>query len=233
MVRKIRNSLKKGKSEAEIVRTLQGRGYKMEYIHLLLKKAKVRKVLFLFLLGSLFLFFAFLIFVGVIVYGVFFVNSGEKMDLVNPLSGLNIDFGEKNLSGSNGFDESFGDKIYIEDIEITAEFISFLLNELGVWQLRSNPITGENPSLNFVIGEKKFSSVIDDGEIMTSEGAGLNPDVIFYSNKNDIVRAMLSESSDEVFKKSYSDGGSSLEVKKSEAELFMKGYLGLYDSLKS
>jgi len=235
VVRKIRNSLKAGKSDSEIVRTLQGRGYRLEYIHLLLKKAKWRKVFFLFFSGFLLLFIAFLVFIGVIVYGVLFVNTGEKMDLKNPLGGVNVNFGERNGVVDVNYikvNESFVEEVYIDDVEITVEFISYLLNELGAWQLRPNPITGEVPSIDFIIDDKRFNSVVGDG-IVTTKGLGVDSDIVFYSKKKEIVRAMLSKTPAEVFRDSYNSGKSSLDVKKSEAELFMKGYFGLYDSLKS
>lgn len=227
VIRRVRNSLKAGKTDAEIIRTLQNKGYKLEYINLILKKVKRKKFMLLFLGAFLLLFLSFLIFVGVMAYSFFFLTSGVKADLLNPLAGFNVDFNNGTFMAGNS---SKIKNISIDDIEVGSDFISYLLNELGAWQLRANPLTGEKPRVNFVVGDKVFGGVIDSG-IEVSEGGVEDPDLTIHSNKVDIVRAMLSNEPVEIFRESYVEGRSSAEIEKSEAELFAKGYLGLYDSL--
>lgn len=228
VIRRVRKSLKAGKSDAQIVRALQKKGYKLEYSHLILKKVKRVKVLLLFFGAFLLLFLSFLIFIGVMVYSLFFLTTGEKADLSNPLAGLNIHFNDGTISVGNSSDMR---NVSIDNIEVSPEFISFLLNELGAWQLRPNPLTGERPRVNFIIDGKGFGSVVDSG-IETTEELVANPDLVIRSNKVDIVKAMLSEDPVEVFRDSYLDERSSVDIEKSEAELFSKGYLGFYESLK-
>jgi len=157
VIRRVRNSLKAGKSDAQIIRSLQGKGYKLEYINLILKKVKRRKFLLLFFLGFMLLFLSFLIFVGVMAYSFFFMTTGEKADLLNPLAGFNVHFDDGTISVGNS---SKVKNVSINDIEVGADFISYLLNELGAWQLKSNPLTGEKPSVNFIIGDKEFGAIV-------------------------------------------------------------------------
>jgi hypothetical protein len=228
MIRRVRNSLKAGKSDAQVVRTLQNKGYKLEYIHLILKKVKRRKFLLLFFGAFMLLFLSFLVFVGVMAYSLFFLTSGVKADLSNPLAGLNVHFNDGALGVGNLSDSR---NVSIDDIEVGSDFVAYLLNELGAWQLRSNILTGEKPRVNFVIGDKVFGAVVDSGIQMSEEGVE-SPDLIIHSNKVDIVMAMLSEEPVDIFRESYIEGRSSVDIEASEAELFAKGYLGFYESFQ-
>ena len=247
LIRRIKNSLANGKSNEEITKNLLERGYRLEYINILLNKAKSRKLIYFLTIPLLLIFIFMVFFSGFLTYSLFFAGSSlEKINITNPLQDLDIIF-ELDLKESP--DKSLDDEspdtdktktqnhseksLHIDDIKITPDFITYLLNELGAWKLKRNPITREKPVIDFKINEKEFSSVIEKGIIKTTKGFSTKPDIVFYSNKKDIIKAIISEEPAEIFKKSYSRGDSTFEIKKSEADLFAKGYLTLYNALDS
>ena len=227
LIGKIRNSFAAGKSEAEIVREMLRRGYKLEYISALVSQAKGKGLTLKVV--SVLLFIGF----GAFLYAGLFASGGVKVEMENPLFASGSDGLRESVtvtgavvSGSSvGFVGSVQRKV-----EITPEFISYILNELGVWELHANVLTGDLPTLGFVIDGDEFYSVVDSG-IETYRGGSSEVDVIFYSSSGVIISALSSEDSRGVILKSFSDGESSLELVAGEAELFSKGYLNLYESL--
>jgi len=218
LIKRIKNSRKKGLSHSQIRNCLQNRGYKLEYIDLLIRKsAKTRR----FLIISLVIFIIVLS-LAIAVYSLFFSHS--KFDLQNPLEGITILFDSEKQNQSN-------QTIHIDDIEITPEFLSYLLNEVGAWKLHKNPTTFENPVINFRIDEQNFYSEITN-KIQTSEGSSEQADIEFVIPKKDLVQAIISETPAQVFKQSIQDGNTQINTLAGEAELFAKGYLSLYDELK-
>jgi len=216
-VRKIKDSLGSGMSKSEVIRRLQKRGYKLEYIDLLMKKAgKTRKVLVfsiivLIVIGSL----------AIACYSLFF--SQKKTDIANPLGNINVVFDSNNLNV---------DEVHIDDLEITPEFLSYLLNEVGAWKLHKNPLGFEKPIINFNISGQEFYSVIDNG-IKTFESTSSEADMAFITTKQVLIKAMLDENPAEIFTDSIQAGDTEISLSASQTELFVKGYLGLYDSLKT
>lgn len=223
MVKKIKNSKKAGLSRAEIIRRMQGKGYKLEYIDVMMKKAEVGKKIIVF--GVLFLI------IGVLIGGYFFLfQKGEKLNLENPLNNLNVLFGERSdiLKEINTSEKQ---EVHIEDVEITPDFFSYLLNELGGYNLRKHPLTGERPIIGFDIEGEEFYS-IKKKSIESYKGGVEGEDLIIHSTKEVIVLSLLADEPVEVFKNSISEGETSMDVLASETKLFAKGYLDLYNSLK-
>ena len=216
LVKRIKNSFGAKKSQAEILDGLQKRGYKLAYADKLITKAKRPKRIAIVFLITLVLFFS----ITISAYTIFF--NQQKIQIPNPLSGLII--------ADNTTTPSSETQITYDQIEITPDFISFLLNEIGAWQLHKNPLTLENPVINFRIGTETFYSEIGT-EIKTHEGLSDTVDLQFNTNKQDLIDAMLSDNPEEVFKKSIASGETQIDIKVSEAELFAKGYLKLYESL--
>jgi hypothetical protein len=227
MIGRIRNSLKNGHSDAQIMGRLQGKGYKLEYANALLKKAKPRRwwVYFIFVIV-----FILLVAIASFSYLMFF-QQGEKQDLQNPLAGLNINFAVKPGEDIENSTENLTE-VYLEDIIVTPEFLSYLLNEIGANEaLHKNPLTFEKPIINFKVDEVYFNSIVDNG-ITTLEGSAEEVDIQFNTKKEELIMAMLSENPEEVFKNSIVEGKTEIQTIAGEAELFTKGYLQLYDNLK-
>ncbi len=214
LVKRTKNSLKAKKSRAEILKGFQKKGYKLEYAEKLIAKAnKKKKIVTLSLLSMIVL--SSLALAG---YSTFF--NKNKFDIPNPMEGFTI---TGNVVASP--------EGVAEQIEITPEFISYLLNEFGAWQLHPNPLTFEKPSINFKIGEEHFSSEIRK-EIITTRTLNMEADLQFNTNKETFVTIISSDNPGKILKDSISNGKISIDVIAGEAELLSKGYLNIYNSLK-
>lgn len=220
LIKKIKNSFKVGKTRAQITERLQGKNLKLEYIDVLIKKAKPAKTK-IWITLLLVLVLVLLIVSGVFSYLLFF-QKGVKMNLENPFEKIN------KQEVINEFKE-----VSAEKIEIKPEFITYSLNELDAYNLHKNPLTGEKAMIEFDISGEMFCSEMHL-TIETSRGeCNLEEDLRFIVPKEDIVEAILSENPEEEFKQDIKDGVVEIEQIASESELFLKGYLSLYDSLEA
>lgn len=216
LIKRIRNSFQAKKSRAEILTGFQKRGFKLEYAEKLISKAKrPKKITTLFLLTILIGFF--------VLFGTYSGFNKQKVELSNPLSMITGNV----IATSSDISQR---ELTIDQIEITPEFISYLLNELAAWELHKNPLSFEKPILNFRIDDKTFYSEIGN-EIKTYRGLSQQADLQFDTTKEELIKAITSNNSENVFKKSILNGRTQLEIFASEAELFSKGYLKFYDFL--
>ena len=220
LVKRVKNSFKAKKSMAEVLQGFQKRGYKLAYADKLISKAKRPKKVVVFSLLSIIIVFL----IAITSYSLFFDH--HKMDLTNPLSGFSFITGN---AVANPGDSTT--QVSIDQIEVTPEFISYLLNEVGAWKLNKNPLTFEKPIINFKIDGEEFYSEIGR-EIESKRGLSENADIQFNSNKRDLIEALISEDPEAVFKNSLENGKTQVEIFASQPELFSKGYLALYESLK-
>ncbi|MDH3353043.1 MAG: hypothetical protein OEL87_01205, partial [Nanoarchaeota archaeon] len=106
----------------------------------------------------------------------------------------------------------------------------YLLEEIGAWQLHKNPLTLENPIINFKIENMSFYSEIGD-KIKTNDGLNNAADLEFIINKEDLINALLADNPENIFKESVNTGRTEIKLLVGEGELFAKGYLSLYDGL--
>lgn len=216
VLRKIRNSFRVGKSRADVTQAMQNYGYKLDYIDEMIKKAEAPKK---FLVVSA---VVLVLIVAIATTGYFMFFNNSKSILQNPLEGYKVIFGQ----GTGDLAE-----INIEDIVITPEFISYLLNEVGAWNLHKSPLTLEKAMINFKIDDNLFTSTISKGKITTIEGLSGDADISFVSTKIEIVLAIIDENPVEVFKESLASGETTIEKIADDTELFAKGYLTLYEEL--
>lgn len=213
LMKRAKNSFKAKKSKAEILAGFQKRGYKLAYADKLITKLKRPKKMAITLFVAVILFLS-------LSFSAYAIFSNQQQQLLNPLSGQVV-------SSS----QSSNNQIPHDQIEITPEFISFLLNEIGAWELHRNPLTFKNPIINFKIDDREFYSEMKS-EIKTYEGLSESADLQFNTNKPDLMNAIGSPDPVQVFKQSIISGNTQVELKASKIELFAKGYLKLYDSLK-
>lgn len=240
LITRVKKSFKLKKSRAEILQGFQKRGYKLAYAEELIKRAtRPKKIIFYSILS---LSITVLLFLSINAI----IPEERKINIANPLS--QISFKEKSLEEQNneiqssstptkysnpnnrqGSQESIA--INYEDIEITPDFIKFLLSEIGADSLHKN-LLGKEPSImNFYIEEKTFYSQIDK-TIEVFEGKSETPDLEFYLDKKDLINAVSSGNPEATFKQSLTSGNSWMEIIAGEPELFSKGYLELYNNLK-
>ena len=229
LVRRVKNSFGAKKSRAEILSGFQKRGYKLAYAEELIKKAERPRKILGASLALIVLFFStiFLIHGGS-------VDNATLMETLNPLSGFSI---TGNVIGDAGgvAGEMVSPRVEpktttYDQIDITPEFISYLLEEIGAWQLHKNPLTLENPIINFKIENMSFYSEIGD-KIKTNDGLNNAADLEFIINKEDLINALLADNPENIFKESVNTGRTEIKLLVGEGELFAKGYLSLYDGL--
>lgn len=223
LVIKIKNSIKAKQNRVEITRKLQQQGYKLEYIDKLIKKARRPKKIILLTSSIIFVILIF----GVISALYFILPSGNFQKIENPLKNFNVNFGQTNNSNNNLTNLT---KASLDEIEITPEFFTYLLNELGANSLKKNPITQEAPIINFEVGKEQFYSTIKN-KIESFKGTNKNPDLTFKIKKENLIKIINSETPIKVFKAEVEKGTIIIEQNQNEQTLFLKGYISLYNSL--
>lgn len=229
LIKRVKNSLKAKKPKAEILAGFQKRGYKLAYAEKLITKIKRPKRIAAVFLISLILFFS-------LTFSTYtlFLNH-QKHQISNPLSGFT--FANYTSSNVQNIDIQLPisnlsiNPLQYNKIEITPKFISFLLNEVGAWQLHKNSLTLVDPIINFKIDNEEFYSEIKT-EIKTYKGLSKFADLQFNTDKQNLIEAIISDNPKEIFKQSITSGNTQIEIKANKAELFAKGYLKLYNSLK-
>jgi len=213
LIKRTKNSLKAKKSLAEILNNFQKRGFKLEYAEEIIKKANNKKKILTVVTLSLII----LIFFTVSGYAYFYSGDG----LENP-------FGRFSLTGNAIGNQK---QIPISQIEITPEYVSFILQEIGATRLHKNPLTFQNPIINTQIDDKTFSSIIGR-KIETKTGFNEEADIQFTTDKLTLLTILSSENPKSALKESIIDGKIQIETKTSQTELASKGYLKIYNSLK-
>jgi hypothetical protein len=227
LIRRIKNSLKAKKPRAKILKNMQERGYKLEYADALMKKAQRPRMMLISILIAAVLFFS----ISIATYTIFSTN--QKAELKNPLTGFAIsqEIQQQTNTPSTQHQTTTSQKnVSIEEIEITPEFITFILNEIGAWQLHKNPLTFEKPSLNFNVDGEKFNSIIDNG-IVTTRGTHNGADIEFLTSKKEVIDVITSQNPKKVVKEFVNSEKIKISILASQSQLFAKGYKNFYDSI--
>ena len=210
-VKRIQKTLRAGRTKEQVTKILMSKGYKYDYISLLMRKATIKRKILITSFLTLLIFGL----LGWAVYGNFFATKNIQLELENPL------FIESNPS----------ETIQNSSIEITPEFITYLLSLIKTQNYLHNiPLTNNVPTINFRTEKEHFYSIIDEN-IETNWGESDDPDMEFFIPKKVIIRTIASENPKEYFLGKIDSGDVSIETFASETELFSKGYLNFYNSL--
>jgi hypothetical protein len=224
-IKRIKASLKAGRTKEQIANALMAKGYKYDYVSVLMKKASFGKQ---FLIGFL-VGFVILLLLGWAVYGNFFVVKDIQLNITNPLAGLKIlssDDGEVLIEPDN-----YTGELAIDEIEITPEFITYLLGLIEAQNyLHKIPLTNNVPIINFEIGDKSFNAVVDRG-VEAYEGLSDSADLKFDISQEVVVLTTVADDPKDEFLSAVDSGEVQIEMLVGETELFSKGYLGFYNSL--
>ncbi len=210
VIKDIRWDFSRNKSRAEITRKLQKKGLKLEYIDSLIYKSKRPRKIF----KKIIIILIVLISIWMSIYAVFFNHSTEE-SLYQP--NWQLKEGEEAIENYT--------------LEINSELISLIASNIGATKLRTNPINLRKPIINFQISGKNFYTVVNKN-IETFEGTSQLADLKFYFEGETLEKAFLSENFKEEIKKAISEGSLRVERISSDQELFLKGYLSLYNELK-
>jgi len=189
---------------------------------ILIRKRGRRTKKFLKILGIVILILVILI--GVYLAGFFAKKPESRIVLENPLKDIVFantnEFGVVNRrvvveAGILGFD---------------AEYINYILVALGVGNLHGSIIYG-NPVIEFVLDEEAWNAEIDDGVLKTGSGGVEEEDLRILISKEEAVNAILSPEIGQFMKDSVASGNTQIEMVAGKAELFTKGYLGMYKDI--
>ena len=212
LIKDIRWKISKGTSKSEITRKLQAKGLKLEFIESLFNRAERRKKL----AKNFFIIFIVLMSLWMGVYGMFFFNSPEEV-VYSPSWNRN----------TSDLNETSGENY----LKITPELISLVAYEIGASNLRRHPMNMRRPILNFYISDKEFNTIVGR-KIETSHGIHSKPDIEFVTNKETIEHIFLLDDLKEGVKKAVEEGKIEINQIASEHDLFLKGYLKLYNDIK-
>lgn len=236
IIKRIKNSYKAKKSESEIVRALQKKGYKLEYIHDLIRQAKkpkrvfINSIIILIILSSLFF--------GIYAKYQFHIINEKFEEMSKWKTNLSeVKEKEEIKLTSDKTNPITEDKEQTKDttqtIEITTDKINSLLKYLNLDLLNKHPLTQEPPILNLEIGKYKFYTQIENGNPKTKKGSSLDADIIIDTTIEEFTKAITSNSPLTEFSNSIYNTKTSVEMISSNTELFAKGYLSFYESISN
>jgi hypothetical protein len=192
-------------------------------------KWKTAKKAIKFLIILLFIAFIILIAVGA---GYFMkksqqINKSENVQIVieNPLKNIVFSNTDKK-TGEVNKQKAVEQAVF----EFNEEYINYILAALGISYLHKSPL-GENPKIKFVLGDETWSSEIVDGRPQTAKKETENEDLKISLSREEAVEAMLSKNIEEFMKSSVATGKTNIEMVAGKTELFMKGYLDMYEHI--
>ena len=117
-----------------------------------------------------------------------------------------------------------------EETVIEESHISYILNELGAYNLHNPSLSSETPKINVKVDDDWYGSEVREGKITTKKSAFDEADLVFYTSSEELKNAIKGNIK-EYMTSSISSGKTSLELKASYSTLFSKGYLSLYQEL--
>lgn len=226
-IKRIKSSLRAGKSRAQILKGFQQRGYKLEYADELLRKAEAPRKVF----AVLFLIFLAVLTTTLFVYALNKTEKGAKPKITGYSTAVPKPLENKRETSPKT--RALPQKKPTKPIQnqISPDFITAVLNNIGVQNyLKSNPFFGE-PIINFRAGEQTFHSVIGN-KITTKQGLSKSADIQFNADSKTVKEIMGSQNPMERISQFIRSGKITIEKIASDIELFSKGYKDLKDSLE-
>ena len=123
--------------------------------------------------------------------------------------------------------------IYENEIpQINETEITYLIHALGGDNLHKPPFTDNYPQIEVSTSQKLFTSYIVDGEIQTYLGKSPDPDLQIRLNRDTLINIINSNDAKAATKDAISQQLVGVTIISDKTELFLKGYLELYDTLK-
>lgn len=114
------------------------------------------------------------------------------------------------------------------------ESVNWLVNELEVYKLHSDPLSGEKAEMEIVIMDlnKVYTVVVEDNVPTTHEGPAANPDIRIKLDSVNFAKLYNAQNILDEAVKLYEQGKVEIELLKDETTLVAKGYKVIYDALK-
>lgn len=116
--------------------------------------------------------------------------------------------------------------------QINETEITYLIHSLGGENLHKPPFTDNYPQIEVSTSQKLFTVYVVDGEIQTYLGKAPDPDLQIRLNRETLISIITSSDPKAATKDAISKQLVSVSIISDNTELFLKGYLEIYDSLK-
>jgi hypothetical protein len=221
-IRRIRNSLRVGRSDAQIISSFHKRGYRVAYASELLRKARRPRKLFLLS------FFVLLLFVSLFWGGYMFsLNESLESTIDSLLASLSVKGSDSSVSSKS----SSGGSSVPRKVTLSRGFITTILSDLDAQDYLHRNVVFDKPKINFLLGSKSFNAVISGDDIVASTGLLDDADIQFTADQETVDEAFNASDPYGAVGSAISSGDVEIEKLVSDAELFSKGYASWYDSL--
>lgn len=109
---------------------------------------------------------------------------------------------------------------------VSQKHITWVANELGGYKLQSSA------QIEFVVEGQKFSVSSSGGKVVSKVGAASDPDLRITAGRDAFARILSATDTNAEIVALYNEGQISVELLKDQATLALKGYKGLYDTIK-
>jgi hypothetical protein len=116
-------------------------------------------------------------------------------------------------------------------LKFDLNYIGYILGGLGVSKLESSMVYG-NPRLELALDGDSWNCEIDDGKLIINKGSIDDEDLVIEMNKEEAVKAIMSDNIKNFMKESVKSGNTNIIMVAGKTELYSKGYLDMYNSLK-
>ena len=117
---------------------------------------------------------------------------------------------------------------------ITTTHLSYLINEMEGFKLKSTPLSKEPAVIEFYIADTKkyFHTTITDHKPATAAGRAQNPDVRIIGSQETIISILSSDDVLAATQQELDSNTITTKLFKDAKELGLKGYLSIYDLFK-
>ena len=116
--------------------------------------------------------------------------------------------------------------------QINETEITYLIHSLSGENLHKPPFTDNYPQIEVSTSQKLFTVYVVDGEIQTYLGKAPDPDLQIRLNRETLISIITSDDPKTATKEAISKQLVGVTIISDKTELFLKGYLEIYDTLK-
>jgi len=109
--------------------------------------------------------------------------------------------------------------------------INLILYNIKAYELHNPPFSSNTPKIEFVIEDEIYNTEIVKGKIITKKEGIENPDLKIIMPKEEFLFILNSNDLKKSLQDSVSNGNTKIEILAGNTELFVKGYLSLYQEI--
>lgn len=121
--------------------------------------------------------------------------------------------------------------INIDKTTVGINQINLVLYNIEAYELHNPPFSSNTPKIEFVIEEDIYNTEIVKGKITTKKEAIENPDLKIIMPKEEFLFILNSDDLKKSLQDSVNNGNTKIEILAGNTELFVKGYLSLYQEI--